>query len=67
MSPSQLIDDFTKNHRYGSLEFEFRAGELTFVRKKETLIPASASYEKNSMVAPRGEHGVNYRDTDKTY
>ena len=63
MTPTQMIDDFTKKRGYGSLEFEFRDGVIVFVRRKETFMP---SYEKNSMVAPsRGEHGVNYRDTNK--
>ena len=61
MTPSQLHDDFTKNRRYGSLEFEYRAGELVFVRRKETLIPAT--HEKNSTVVPRRENGTHYRDT----
>lgn len=62
MTPSQLLDDFTKNRRYGSIEFEYRAGELVFVRRKETLIPAT--YEKNSTVVPRRENGTHDRDSD---
>jgi hypothetical protein len=65
MTPQQLIVDFEKNKRYGSLEFEFRAGELTFVRRKETLIPHS---EKNSAAVPvRRENGTYNRDANQTY
>ena len=65
MTPTQLLDDFTKNRRYGSIEFEYRAGQLVFVRRKETLIPAT--YEKNSTVTPRMEDGAYNRDANKNY
>jgi hypothetical protein len=65
MRPSDLLDDFTKNHRYGSIEFEYRAGELVFVRRKETLIPAT--HEKNSTVVPRRDDGTHERDFSKNY
>lgn len=54
----KLIDDFTKNFRYGTLEFEYRNGELVFARCKETFIPPS---EKNSAVGPlRVRHNGTY-------
>lgn len=64
MTPAQLHEDFTRNRKYGSLEFEYRAGELVFVRRKETLIPASA-HENDSTAVPRGEHGTNNRVGNK--
>jgi hypothetical protein len=64
MTPSELLKDFTTNGRYGSIEFEFRAGEIVFVRKKETLMPHN---EKNSTVVPRGENGTYNRDANKNY
>lgn len=65
MTPQQLHEDFTKNRKYGSLEFEYRAGELVFVRRKETLIPAA--HENDSTAVPRGEHGTNHRVGAKNY
>jgi len=56
MTPTELLRDFTTNKRYGSIEFEYRAGELVFVRKKETLMP---HYEKNSTVTPRMDNGTH--------
>ncbi len=64
MTPSQLLDDYTKNKRYGSIEFVYKDGNIVFVKKVETLI-TSASYEKNSTAAPRGDYGVNHRDFPK--
>lgn len=52
-----LIDDWTKNYRWGTLEFEYRAGELVFARAKETFIPPS---EKNSAVPGRVRHNGTY-------
>jgi hypothetical protein len=52
-----LVADFQKRKLWGALEFEFKAGVLVFIRKKETLQPS----EKNS-VGPRGENGANHRD-----
>lgn len=51
----QLINDFTTNLRYGTIEFEYRAGELVFARAKETFIPPS---EKNSAVTMRKPNGT---------
>lgn len=64
MTPSQLLDDFTKNHRYGSIEFEYRAGQLVFVRRKETLVPHN---EKNSTVVPRTENGTHKSNQPENY
>ena len=66
MTPSQMIDDFAKRKGYGSLEFEFRDGEITFIRRKETFI--TVTHGKNPTVAPtRGEHGVNNGFSTENY
>lgn len=59
MTPAELLSDYAKNKRFGSIEFVYKGGNIVFVKKVETLI--TAPYEKNSMEAPRGEHGVNHR------
>jgi hypothetical protein len=67
MTPTQLLDDYTKNKRYGSIEFVYKDGNIVFVKKVETLL-TTASYEKNSTAAPRErENGVNHRDTTQNY
>jgi hypothetical protein len=60
MKPTQLLEDFASNKRYGSIEFVYKGGNIVFVKKIETLIP-EAPYEKNSMEAPRGTNGVDHR------
>jgi len=64
MTPSQLLDDYAKNKRFGSIEFVYKCGNIVFVKKVETLI-TSAPYEKNSMAAPRGDNGVNHEHFTK--
>ena len=61
MTPTDLINDFAKNKRWGRIELVFRSGEVVFYKKEETFVPHT---EKNSVnAAPRKEeYGSDYRD-----
>lgn len=66
MTPQQLIDDFTKGHKYGNLEIVFKGGRITFVKATETFVTYPTD-EKNSDGMPRGEYGTHNRVGSKTF
>jgi hypothetical protein len=37
-----LLDQLAREHFYGTVSFQFKAGEVSLIRREETIVPASA-------------------------
>lgn len=65
MTPNDLLSDFAKNRKWGSIELVYRNGVVVFFKAVETFMPHN---EKNSMrEAPRMENGADHRDFSTNY
>ena len=52
------IKDYQTRKLWGSVEFEFQNGRLTFIRKRETLVIP----RENNSVGARGDTAAYHRD-----
>ena len=57
VQPSELHEHFTRNKKYGTLKFVYKAGRLVFTAVEQTFV-ADAD-EKNSKPMREDNHGAH--------
>jgi len=57
LQPSELHEHFTRNKKYGTLKFVYKAGRLVFTAVEQTFV-ADAD-EKNSKLMREEHNGAN--------
>ena len=57
IAPNELHDHFTRNKKYGTLKFVYKAGKLVFTAVEQTFV--AEANENNSKLMREEAHGAD--------